>query len=187
LINYGGLQSPPREQGESECVYAREHGFSVCDNFIVSVVGCLLKSNLNKLLGIITATTLSYVEREITRHYNSNNTFMCTERKMYRLNQNNSHLWQPKLSTITGWRQVESFNFSGVHYDEDSFSLVPEGINFDMLPEEYCPKLVSNTFDFNETDKRRPSCVVGYVSRDQGRILPGMEAHGGNHSTQCMM
>jgi hypothetical protein len=48
-------------------MYAQEHGFSVCDNFIVSVglpFEYRKKSNLNKLLGIITATTLSYVERE---------------------------------------------------------------------------------------------------------------------------
>jgi hypothetical protein len=39
------------------------------------------KSNLNKLLGIITATTLSCGrERDSTRHYNSNNTFICRER-----------------------------------------------------------------------------------------------------------
>jgi hypothetical protein len=38
----------------------------------------------------------------------------------------------------------------------------------DMLPEEYCPMLVSNTFDFNEPKKiERPGCGgVGHVSAE---------------------
>jgi inosine-uridine nucleoside N-ribohydrolase len=83
------------------------------------------------------------------------------------------------------------YDFSGAHYDEESFSLVPEGINFDMLPEEYCPKLVSNTFDFNETEKiERPVVVaLGYVSAEaKDEFYSEMAARmAGNIPTQCMM
>jgi inosine-uridine nucleoside N-ribohydrolase len=83
------------------------------------------------------------------------------------------------------------FDFSGVHYDEDSFSLVPEGINFDMLPEEYCPKLVSNSFDYNETEKiERPVVVaLGYVSTEaKDEFYSEMASRmAGIIPTQCMM
>jgi inosine-uridine nucleoside N-ribohydrolase len=83
------------------------------------------------------------------------------------------------------------FDFPGVHYDANSFSLVPEGIDFDMLPEEYCPKLVSNVFDIEETEKiERPVLVaLGYASaKAKDEFYSEMAARmAGIIPTKCMM